>query len=266
MHLVLLIALSACSEADGGDQKKRIEKTKKLAAAGDAKAQNYLGLAYAKGYGVELDGAEAVKWYRKAADQGLTSAYVSLGYIYLKGNGVPINDAEAAKCLRKAADQGDGQAQVWLGDMYLKGRGVPKDDAEAVKLYRKAAEQGDKLYQSEFASLLEGEESVTLSKDIVMLNPALQDYAEAVKWYRKAAEQGHDNAQCKLSKMYLKGKGVPKDEVEAHAWFSVSIAQTGGVGRNPVDELLTPEARARAQQRATELFNKIEAGKRKTGK
>jgi TPR repeat protein len=61
---------------------------------------------------------------------------------------VPQDDAEALKWWRKAAEQGDATAQTNLGFMYDSfmydiGRGVPQDDAEALKWYRKAAEQGE---------------------------------------------------------------------------------------------------------------------------
>ena len=41
-------------------------------AAGDASARVNLGFAYEHGNGVARDEAEAVKWYRKAADAGRT--------------------------------------------------------------------------------------------------------------------------------------------------------------------------------------------------
>ena len=50
--------------------------------------------------------------------------------------------AEAVKCYRKAAEQGDAAAQYNLGVIYYNGEGVTQDYAEAVKWYRKAAEQG----------------------------------------------------------------------------------------------------------------------------
>ena len=50
---------------------------------------------------------------------------------------------EAVKWYRKAADQGHARAQYFLGSCYDYGTGVGEDDAEAVKWYRKAAEQGD---------------------------------------------------------------------------------------------------------------------------
>jgi TPR repeat protein len=37
---------------------------------GDADSQYRLGIHYEKGQGVTHDDAEAVKWYRKAAEQG----------------------------------------------------------------------------------------------------------------------------------------------------------------------------------------------------
>jgi hypothetical protein len=46
---------------------------------------------------------------------------------------VPQDDAEAVKWFRKAADQGDPYAQFNLGNMYAEARGVPQDDAETVK-------------------------------------------------------------------------------------------------------------------------------------
>jgi TPR repeat protein len=46
----------------------------KSAYQGDAEAQFDLGWRYAYGYGVKQDDAEAVKWYRKAAEQGHAEA------------------------------------------------------------------------------------------------------------------------------------------------------------------------------------------------
>ena len=51
---------------------------------------------------------------------------------------------------------------------------------------------------------------------------AIQNYAEALKWYRKSAEQGVALAQLGLGIMYAGGKGVTKDYVAAHMWFSLA--------------------------------------------
>lgn len=44
------------------------------AQAGDAVSQYYLGMSYEYGVGVTQSYTEAVKWYRKAAEQGFDEA------------------------------------------------------------------------------------------------------------------------------------------------------------------------------------------------
>ena len=65
---------------------------------------------YNKGYAASEAGdyAEAVKWYRTAAEQGLGEAQYNLGNRYRNGEGVTQDYAEAANWYRKAAEQGDG--------------------------------------------------------------------------------------------------------------------------------------------------------------
>jgi TPR repeat protein len=60
---------------------------------------------------VPQDYAEAVKWFRKAADQGDAKAQLNLGFAYNTGQGVPQSSAEAVKWYRLAADQGYAGAQ-----------------------------------------------------------------------------------------------------------------------------------------------------------
>ena len=53
--------------------------------------------------------------------------------MYDLGEGVPENDAEAVKWFRKAAEQGHAESQYNLRVMYANGRAVPENDSEAVK-------------------------------------------------------------------------------------------------------------------------------------
>ena len=73
--------------------------------------------------------AEAVRWYRLAAEQGDASAQDN-----------PL--AQELANLRALAEAGATEAQYSLGVKYDTGEGVPQDDAEAVRWYRLAAEQG----------------------------------------------------------------------------------------------------------------------------
>ena len=94
--------------------------------------------------------------------------------------------------------------------------------------------------------------------------PALKDKAEAVKWFRKSTEQGSVDAQYELGKMYLDGEGVPEDDVESYAWFSVAVANGNGIARISLgiaQAELTPEQLSAAQKRAMDLFEQINANK-----
>ena len=68
---------------------------------------------------------EAIKWYRKAAQQGYAIAQDNLGWMS-KWQRCPQDDVEAVKWYRKAAEGGNlAKAQDNLGWMYQHGRGVP---------------------------------------------------------------------------------------------------------------------------------------------
>ena len=56
----------------------------------DATEQFLLGLKYDKGKGTPENNAEAIKWYRLAAEQGLSDAQYFLGRMYDDGDGVPF--------------------------------------------------------------------------------------------------------------------------------------------------------------------------------
>ena len=65
---------------------------------------------YNKGQGVPQDYAEAMKWYRLAADQGIAEAQYNLGVMYDNGQGVPQDYAEAYVWFSVAAAGGDADA------------------------------------------------------------------------------------------------------------------------------------------------------------
>jgi TPR repeat protein len=68
-----------------GDYPAAVREFLPLAQQGDAHAQGKLGLMYDKGWGVARNDAEAIHWYRKAAEQGLAPAQVILAGRYVEG-------------------------------------------------------------------------------------------------------------------------------------------------------------------------------------
>jgi len=69
---------------------------------------------YANGRGIPQNDAEAVKWYRKAAEQGDASAQYNLGYKYVQGEGIPENNIKAYVWWSMAKTQGQESAKVNL--------------------------------------------------------------------------------------------------------------------------------------------------------
>jgi TPR repeat protein len=60
---------------------------------------------YRNGEGVPQDDAEAVRWYRLAADQGFARAQYSLGLLYENGEGVPQDYVQAHMWTNLAASR-----------------------------------------------------------------------------------------------------------------------------------------------------------------
>jgi TPR repeat protein len=115
---------------------------------GDAGAQMWLGAAYEQGWFRKTNFPEALKWFRKSAEQGNPDAQNSLGQMYEDGEGVIQNYSLAAKWYRKAAEHepdlgGAGQGRNNLGMLYMDGHGVPKDYVQAYVWFRLAGHESN---------------------------------------------------------------------------------------------------------------------------
>ena len=93
-----------------------------------------MGVGYYKGEGVAKDRVEAVKWYRKAAEQNLARAQYNLGVCYYNGEGVAKDYVEAYKWLLLAARQGDEGDKKNMTELESKLR--PEQIAEGQKRAR----------------------------------------------------------------------------------------------------------------------------------
>jgi TPR repeat protein len=205
-------------KADSGkggeqDRAEAVKWYKKAAEQGLASAQYNLGLKYDKGEGVEQDRTEAAKWYRKAAEQGLASAQYNLGLKYDKGEGVEQSKEKAVRWYRKAARQGFASAQCNLGYMYDIGEGVRQSKGEAIRLYRLAERNGSLISKNNIKGCgIEYKFAGWLS-------------SMERRRTRKAAERGNANAQFNLGLLYYLGEGVEQDEEEAFHWYKKAAEQ-----------------------------------------
>lgn len=131
MNVVIANALNRSAE-EGNPTANDLQK---LAEAGNAAAQNRLGLLYHDGQGVRQSYERAKHWFTKAAVQGHARAQVNLGTIYLVGHGFYQSDQLALFWFRKAAEQKEALAFAKLGLMYARGQGVSRDVIQAHMWY-----------------------------------------------------------------------------------------------------------------------------------
>jgi TPR repeat protein len=179
------------------------------AQGGDSEAQCWVGYVYGEGRLMRKDAEEAARWFLKSAEQGYPPAQRIYGLM-----SVPINPSVGERWMLRAAEQGDAEAQFWLGFAYEQNWFGTTDVREAVKWYQKAAEGGNPDAQAELGEKYELGEGVE------------QSFKLAAEWYRKAAEHvpnlgGAGQGRNGLGLLYMKGRGVPRDYVQAYFWFSL---------------------------------------------
>ena len=166
------------------------------AEAGDATAQQQLGVMYHRGVpeaGIEPDHVAAALWFSKAAEAGLASAQCNLGLLHLLGHGVPTDDRLAASWLSRAADAGVAPAQNHYGRLLQEGRGVPKDLTLAVQYFQKAADQG------------EADAMVNLGAACLVGRGMQKDESKARSLLQVAADRGDQDAAQLLSVLDSQG-------------------------------------------------------------
>jgi len=116
---IICLAVSGCggSQADPlkafqrGDYTTALSQWRERADAGDAVAQNFLGVHYHLGLGVASDHREAAQWYTKAAENGNPDAQRNLGTMYYSGLGVPRDNGWAYGWYYVAAKNGNQKAE-----------------------------------------------------------------------------------------------------------------------------------------------------------
>ena len=97
---------------------------------------------YDNGQGFLQDYAEAVKWYRLAADQGNASAQRNLGIMYEYGRGLPQNNIMAHMWYNLASANGAEKAGEWRDERA--GLMTAADIAKAQAMARKCMNSGYK--------------------------------------------------------------------------------------------------------------------------
>ncbi|NOS66855.1 MAG: sel1 repeat family protein [Candidatus Peribacteraceae bacterium] len=158
-----------------------------LAKEGNHDAEFELGAMFHDGDGVEQDYAQALPWYRKAANAGNRQAMFNLGMMYKNGEGVSADPAAARGWFVRASDAGDVRAAQQLGTM---------------------------AYEA-------------------------KDFAKALQYFLKAAKGELPEAQLNAGVMYVRGEGVPaQDVIEGYAWLTLAKENGNARAASMLESLL----------------------------
>jgi TPR repeat protein len=203
-------------------------------------AINTLGeMCMAREYGAYNDVAEALKWFRLAADRGDPVAEWHMGEIYsnryarriyeseTKLTGVPLDYNEARKWFQKSADKNYLPAMISLSFL-------PDGNPEI--------KQGnDEHYFQYMLAEKMDTQRLAYSAYIEKITPGQKSDAEkrALKWFSEPAHKGNVTAQHIIGTMYANGEGSQQNWIEAYFWLTLS--QRGGFEPIQVDPAYVAE-------------------------
>lgn len=200
---------------------------------GCPEAWNNLGELHESGINGEADIAMARECYRRMIENGLPDGHYHLGRLAEFGIGEPPDSQKANKLYQRGYDQGSGaachgagrqseacglldealafyergaeladcDAMCAAGRMYREGRNGHPDRSRAFRRLLPAARRGHIEASYQLGLLIDEGEAASVR------------YAR--REYRVAADAGHARAQFKLARLFLEGRGGPKNLPEA---------------------------------------------------
>tara|TARA_R110000868_G_scaffold291709_1_gene552242 strand:+ start:9147 stop:9722 length:576 start_codon:yes stop_codon:yes gene_type:complete len=124
------------------------------AKAGDAQAQNNLGVYYLRKLPhVDENYKQAYVWLAKSASQNNKMGYYNLAYIYINGKAIKPNIKKGISLYKKSAALNYVKAQNQLGFIYYQGR-TEQQDFEQAYLYFSLAAQNEDATSASMLSVL----------------------------------------------------------------------------------------------------------------
>jgi len=209
-----------------------VARLEKRAAAGSGPHAALLGALFRAGAGVEEDLAEAVRWFKVAADKGVAAAMTNLGAMAERGAGVRKDAAAARAWYEAAAKAGCGVGAANLGAMLHRGKGPAGVErgtelTSARRLYENAAALGDGGAMNNLGVMCSRGEG------------GARDAVAARRWLRKAAEvpSGVFVSSARYAAAHFEEAGaeralddVPQRAAPREALFNLGLLAERGAG------------------------------------
>jgi TPR repeat protein len=200
------------------------------AHAGNPQAQFMLGQMSDSGLGVQLDHAEAARWYRMAADHGNAPAQYALARAYAEGRGVAVDYRSAVAWLAAAAYGNFVPAILAIADLNDRGAGMPANPDQATEWLRRAAQLGSPRAR------------YVLGERLLAGRGATPDATEGWRWIRSAADLGDSSAMLRLGQAVAAEGHRATREHRLEGMTMLMLAQRYGS-----DEIKREAARARLE-------------------
>ena len=238
-----------------------LTQVKEKAKAGDAAAQNTLGVWYYNGENVKKSYADAFRWWEKAAKQNHPSALGNLGMCYQYGRGVEKDSVKAVFYYEQSIKKGnkallDEHAALavkkkslfsarLLSECYLAGIGVKADPAKSIDFLRMCADNGDDNSAYELALYYVNNEKADKAYPIferlakkghvgsiyycgwlrMQGRGVAQDKELAVSFLQRADSAGFAAAAYRLGDACMQGNGMEKDVKKAVAYYKKAAVE-----------------------------------------
>jgi hypothetical protein len=211
-----LMAATLRAQGEAGSDAEALKWFRQAAQKGHARAQYQLGELLSRGWGAPTNVAQARTWWLKAAQQGVAEAYTALGASYQEQD-----STQALRYTRLGAEGGHPQAMGVLGQALLLNE-QPGDDAEGWRWLRRAVGLGDRDAFVVLGKLLTGQcphepGHYHLDHECVPATLARND-AEGARLVLAAAEMGMFESYLAAARLYREGRGVPKDARKTYQW------------------------------------------------
>lgn len=131
-----------------GDYETSFELWLPLAMQGDLEAQNFIGIHYSLGLGVERNFRKASEWFQKAAETGFPDAQRNYGDMFYYGRYVPQDYYQSFIWYFAASQQGHETAKRLLETLTSQNKLTPNQQMHAKLEANKYIADVQKRFQS----------------------------------------------------------------------------------------------------------------------
>jgi TPR repeat protein len=240
-------------EIRSGDLQPAIDMAQRATRHGSKEAWNLLYMIYGNGWGVPVQGKEAISYLKRGIDAGDAGAKLNYAIQLYEGSSFVERNVDAAcplfdqltktgeglplvayyeglirflgQCGKTpdkktgvdliliSANHGVRDAERDMGKNYEFGWATAPDAAQAVAWYEKAADHGDP----------EAQWRLGMAYVLGRLGKT-QDYGKARGYFEGAAASGYARAMTDLGSMFASGEGMPRDSAKAKTLYEQAVA------------------------------------------